>query len=52
MGFNMFQNNFLRNKAIEELSRLNFNVFTNVKMPVNDLNISLGQYYIAKHLDK
>lgn len=43
----VFQNNFLKKKVIEKLSNLGFNVFTNVKTPVNDLNISLGQYYVS-----
>ena len=43
----VFQNNFLKTKAIEELSNCRFNVFTNVETPVNDLNISLGQYYVS-----
>ncbi|NQU74375.1 MAG: carbamoyltransferase HypF, partial [Candidatus Omnitrophica bacterium] len=43
----VFQNRFLKTKVIKELSASKLNVFTNTKTPVNDLNISLGQYYVS-----
>ena len=43
----VFQNKYLKNKVTEKLSSLGFKVFSNVKFPVNDLNISLGQYYVS-----
>lgn len=43
----VFQNNFLKTKVIEKLAASGFNVFTNVETPVNDFNISLGQYYVS-----
>ncbi len=43
----VFQNKYLKTKVIEGLSVLGFSVFTNRKVPVNDLNISLGQYYVS-----
>jgi len=42
----VFQNRYLNKKVFEELSS-KFNVFINMKTPVNDLNISLGQYYVS-----
>jgi len=48
----VFQNKFLKNKVTERLSFLGFNVFSNVKFPVNDLNISLGQYYVSCNTSK
>ena len=43
----VFQNNFLKTKVIKGMADSGFNVFTNIKTPVNDLNISLGQYYVS-----
>lgn len=43
----VFQNNFLKKRAMERLSACGLNVFTNVHLPVNDLNISLGQYHVS-----
>ncbi len=43
----VFQNNFLRTKVIKEMADSGLNVFTNVETPVNDFNISLGQYYVS-----
>ncbi|UCH12753.1 MAG: carbamoyltransferase HypF [Candidatus Omnitrophota bacterium] len=43
----VFQNKFLKTKAIKKLSDSGFKVFTNNITPVNDLNISLGQYYVS-----
>ncbi|MBL7084647.1 MAG: carbamoyltransferase HypF [Candidatus Omnitrophica bacterium] len=43
----VFQNNFLRKRAMKALAASGLNVFTNVHLPVNDLNISLGQYYVS-----
>ena len=43
----VFQNNFLKTKAIKALTKLGFDVFTNIKTSVTDWNISLGQYYVS-----
>lgn len=43
----VFQNNFLKTKVIKEIASTGLNVFTNLHIPVNDLNISLGQYYVS-----
>ena len=48
----VFQNKFLKKKAVEKLAASGFRVFTNEKIPVNDLNISLGQYYVSCHTSK
>lgn len=48
----VFQNNFLKAKVMQRLNKSGFNVFTNVELPVNDLNISLGQYYVSGHSGK
>ena len=48
----VFQNNFLRRKVNRQLSASGFNVFMNKKVPVNDLNISLGQYYVSSSTRK
>jgi len=43
----VFQNRVLKTKVIKGLATSKLNVFTNTKTPVNDLNISLGQYYVS-----
>ncbi|MBD3426697.1 MAG: hypothetical protein GF409_05655 [Candidatus Omnitrophica bacterium] len=43
----VFQNEYLREGAVRELSRKCFKVYTNNNMPVSDLNIALGQYYVS-----
>lgn len=43
----VFQNRFLKTRTVTQLSDAGFNVFTNIKTPVNDYNISLGQYYVS-----
>ncbi|MBN3039437.1 MAG: carbamoyltransferase HypF [Candidatus Omnitrophica bacterium] len=43
----VFQNNFLKEKMIRRLSKGGFNALTNIDLPANDLNISLGQYYVS-----
>ncbi len=43
----VFQNRFLRTKAIKTLLSSKFNVFINDKTPVNDFNISLGQFHVS-----
>jgi len=43
----VFQNKFLKTKVTEKLKSLKLRVFTNEKLPVTDLNISLGQYYVS-----
>jgi hydrogenase maturation protein HypF len=45
----VFQNKFLKTNSMEKLKLAGFRVFTNQKYPVNDLNISLGQYYVSSH---
>jgi hydrogenase maturation protein HypF len=42
----VFQNNFLKKKVLRKLKKSEFNVYINSSFPVNDLNISLGQYYV------
>lgn len=42
----VFQNNFLKEKISKALRGSKFRIFTNEKTPVNDLNISLGQYHV------
>ena len=46
----VFQNKFLKKKVIKQLKGLGFKVFTNTEAPVNDLNISLGQYFVSRQL--
>ena len=43
----VFQNKFLKTEIIKQLKNLDFNAYTNIKTAVNDLNISLGQYYVS-----
>jgi len=43
----VFQNNFLKNKVVAGINDSGMKVFTNIQTPVNDLNISLGQYYVS-----
>ena len=43
----VFQNKFLRTRVINKLAYSGFQVYTNIKTPMNDLNISLGQYYVS-----
>ncbi|GAB4300646.1 MAG: carbamoyltransferase HypF [Marinilabiliales bacterium] len=42
-----FQNRYLLNRTVKELSQKDFIVFTNEKVPANDGGISLGQLVIA-----
>ncbi len=42
----VFQNKYLIEKTKEGLIRAGFKVFTNEKTPVNDYNISLGQFHV------
>lgn len=48
----VFQNNFLKKKVMKKLACLGLEVFTNLETPVNDLNISLGQYYVSCYLHR
>ncbi|UCD55770.1 MAG: carbamoyltransferase HypF [Candidatus Omnitrophota bacterium] len=48
----VFQNRFLRTKTIEKLLSSKFNVFINNKTPVNDFNISLGQFHVSRRTGK
>ena len=43
----VFQNGFLKTKTVKKLLHAKFNVFSNEKIPVNDFNISLGQYHVS-----
>lgn len=43
----VFQNNFLKTKAIKKLETLGYRVYINEKLPAGDYNISLGQYYVS-----
>jgi len=43
----VFQNRFLKEKVKKRLLSSKFNCFINNKTPVNDYNISLGQYYVS-----
>ncbi|MFH1245932.1 MAG: hypothetical protein V1662_05530 [Candidatus Omnitrophota bacterium] len=43
----VFQNRFLKEKTIKKLTKTGVKVFTNERTPVNDFNISLGQYFAA-----
>jgi len=45
----VFQNKFLKERAMKILSLSGFKVFINEKNPVNDLNISLGQLHIVRN---
>ena len=45
----VFQNRFLKEKVKKKLLSLKFNCFINNKIPVNDYNISLGQYYVSRN---
>jgi hydrogenase maturation protein HypF len=42
----VFQNNYLKEKVLAKLSRTDLNVFINDSVPVNDVNIALGQYHV------
>ncbi|WP_333652112.1 carbamoyltransferase HypF [Dissulfurispira sp.] len=44
----VFQNEYLLEGTVSQLSALGFNVHTNEKVPCNDAGISLGQAYIAR----
>lgn len=46
----VFQNRYLRSRVIQRLNQGKFTVFTNERLPVNDLNIAWGQYYIASRI--
>ena len=45
----VFQNRFLTARIIKKFLPMGFNVYINRKYPVNDLNISLGQYWMVKN---
>ena len=44
----VFQNRFLKDKVITKLERARYNVYINRDTPVTDLNIAIGQYYVAR----
>ena len=48
----VFQNQFLHRRIMQALHRTKVRIFTNISVPVNDLNISLGQYYVSCHTRK
>ncbi|MFH0877428.1 MAG: hypothetical protein V1863_04305 [Candidatus Omnitrophota bacterium] len=43
----VFQNKFLKKWAMKKCALCGFGVFTNERLPVNDLNIAWGQYYVS-----
>ena len=43
----VFQNRLLKEVALKKLAAAGLKVYMNEKYPVNDLNISLGQYYVS-----
>ena len=43
----VFQNNILLTNSFKKLKKAGFEVFTKLKVPVNDGGISLGQAYLA-----
>jgi hydrogenase maturation protein HypF len=47
MSGGVFQNGHLRTRAREGLEEAGLRVFTNERLPVNDLNIAWGQYYVS-----
>jgi hydrogenase maturation protein HypF len=48
----VFQNNYLLSRSIRKLTNASYSVYTNKKLPVNDLNIALGQYYVSCYTSK
>jgi len=48
----VFQNNILLTKTVRALQKNKYNVFLNNKIPLNDLNIALGQYYVSRYFGK
>lgn len=48
----VFQNRFLREAVTARLSRSPYHVFFNERTPVNDFNISLGQYDVSRRSGK
>ena len=47
----VFQNDYLTGRVTDGLLSLGCTVLTNASSPVHDLNISLGQWYMAYHKD-
>lgn len=45
----VFQNAFLKRRAVEGLTAAGLKVFANSNTPINDFNISLGQLYVSRH---
>lgn len=43
----VFQNRYLKENVTRKMSLGKFNIFANNKTPINDFNISLGQYYVS-----
>jgi hydrogenase maturation protein HypF len=43
----VFQNRYLTARTLKGLIGLNYRAFMNRSIPVNDLNIALGQYYVS-----
>jgi hydrogenase maturation protein HypF len=48
----VFQNQFLTRQLRRALNKKRYRVYSNEKNPVNDLNISLGQYYVSRYSSK
>lgn len=48
----VFQNRFLLKCVLWDFSRTSLGVYRNEKLPVNDLNISIGQYHVSRATGK
>ena len=48
----VFQNVFLRTKVMKKLIGSKYKVFINMSVPVSDLNVALGQYYVSSSTGK
>ena len=48
----VFQNKYLMSHVTEQLKKKKYTVLTNRQSSVNDLNISLGQYYVSSKTGK
>jgi len=45
----VFQNGYLKERALRDLIGAGYQTFINRSNPVNDLNIAMGQYFVACH---
>lgn len=48
----VFQNKYLKENVMKGLLRAGFKVYVNKSIPVNDLNIAIGQYYVSSGSSK